>query len=142
MSENREETILKTLYLSGEDDSWSNETVRSFGWRIQKRSPLWRPPTDVYETEDAFVVVVEVAGMRGAEISVTYDKGALSIRGLRADKGEMKAYHQMEIAYGEFETKIKLPRRIEQDEIEATYSDGFLRVVMPKKTTKNVQIDG
>jgi HSP20 family molecular chaperone IbpA len=138
MSEKRE---VKTLLFTGEDDTWSNETVRSFGWRIQKRSPLWRPPTDVYETEDAFVIVVEVAGMRGTEISVTLDKGLLSIRGLRVDKGDMKAYHQMEIAYGEFETKVKLPRRIEQDEIEATYSDGFLRVVMPKVKSKNIEID-
>lgn len=139
MSEKRE---VKTLLFTGEDDAWSNESVRSFGWRIQKRSPLWRPPTDVYETEDAFVIVVEVAGMRGTEISVTLEKELLSIRGLRVDKGDMKAYHQMEIAYGEFETKVKLPRRIEQDEIEATYSDGFLRVVMPKVKSKNIQIDG
>lgn len=139
MSEKRK---IKTLLLSDEDDTWSNESVRTFGWRIQKKSPLWRPPTDVYETEDAFVVVVEVAGMRGTEISVTLEKSVLTIRGLRIDKGDMKAYHQMEIAYGEFETRVKLPRRIEQDEIEATYSDGFLRVVMPKIQSKNIQIDG
>jgi HSP20 family protein len=139
MSEKRK---IKTLLLSDEDDTWSNESVRTFGWRIKKKSPLWRPPTDVYETEDAFVVVVEVAGMRGTEISVTLEKGVLTIRGLRIDKGDMKVYHQMEIAYGEFETRVKLPRRIEQDEIEATYSDGFLRVVMPKIQSKNIQIDG
>ena len=133
---------IKTLFFSGEDDTWSNESVRTFGWRIQKKSPLWRPPTDVYETEDAFIIVVEVAGMRGAEIAVTLEKGLLTIRGLRFDKGDMKAYHQMEIAYGEFETKAKLPRRIEQDEIEATYSDGFLRVVMPKTKSTNIQVDG
>jgi HSP20 family protein len=139
MSEKKD---VKTLLFTGDDDTWSNESVRSFGWRIQKRSPLWRPPTDVYETEDAFVIVVEVAGMRGTEISVTLEKGLLSIRGLRVDKGDMKAYHQMEIAYGEFETKVKLPRRIEQDDIEATYSDGFLRVVMPKTKSKSIEIDG
>jgi HSP20 family protein len=132
----------RTLYFNGEDDTWSNESVRTFGWRIQKKTPQWRPPTDVFETEDAYVVVVEVAGMRGTEIAVTLEKSLLTIRGLRLEKGDMKAYHQMEIAYGEFETRIKLPRRIEQDEIEATYSDGFLRVVMPKIKSKNIQIDG
>lgn len=139
MSEKRD---VKTLLFHGEDDTWTNESVRAFGWRIQKRSPLWRPPTDVFESEDAFVVVVEVAGMRGMEISVSLDKEVLSIRGMRADTGKMKAYHQMEIAYGEFESKVKLPRRIDQENIEATYSDGFLRVVMPKIKSKNIQIDG
>lgn len=139
MSEKRD---VKTVLFHGEDDTWTNESVRAFGWRIQKRSPLWRPPTDVFESEDAFVVVVEVAGMRGMEISVSLDKEVLSIRGMRADKGNMKAYHQMEIAYGEFESKVKLPRRIDQENIEATYRDGFLRVIMPKIKSKNIQIDG
>ena len=142
MSEKEQKKELQTLIFSGEEDTWSNESVRSFGWRIQKRSPLWRPPTDVFETEDAFIVVVEVAGMRGAEISVTLEKGMLSIRGMRVDTGDMKAYHQMEIAYGEFETKIKMPRKVEKDQIEATYSDGFLRVLMPKKKAKSIQIEG
>lgn len=142
MSEKDQKKEIKTLIFSGEEDTWSNESIRSFGWRIQKRSPLWRPPTDVFETEDAFIVVVEVAGMRGTEISVTLEKGRLTIRGLRVDTGDMKAYHQMEIAYGEFETKIKLPKRVEKEQIEATYSDGFLRVVMPKKKAKSIQVEG
>jgi len=127
--------------LAGEEDIWAGDPMRSTGWRLKKRSPSWRPPTDVYETETELVIVVEIAGMRGMDISATYDKGLLSVQGVRSDKGGLKAYHQMEIAYGEFITEVRLPSRIDTEKIEATYSDGFLRVVLPKVETKNISIE-
>jgi len=127
--------------LAGEEDIWAGDPMRSTGWRLKKRSPSWRPPTDVYETETELVIVVEIAGMRGMDISATYDKGLLSVHGVRSDKGGLKAYHQMEIAYGEFITEVRLPSRIDTEKIEATYSDGFLRVVLPKVETKNISIE-
>ena len=126
--------------LAGEEDIWSGDPLRSSSWRLKRRSPQWRPPTDVLETENDFVVVVEIAGMRGLDISATYDKGLLSIRGVRAEKGGSKAYHQMEIAYGEFVTEVRLPDGIDTEKIEATYSDGFLRVVLPKIGSKQISI--
>jgi HSP20 family protein len=94
----------------------------------------------VYETEEAFVVLVEVAGMRGLEFSVSIEKQSLSIRGVRGDAGAMRAYHQMEIAYGQFETVVRMPEAVEAAEIEATYGDGFLRVVLPKARPKRIPI--
>jgi HSP20 family protein len=129
------------LQLAGEEDIWTGDPLRSTGWRLKRRSTHWRPPTDVYETDTEFVMIVEIAGMRGLDISATYDKGLLSVCGTRSDKGGLKAYHQMEIAYGEFVTEVRLPGRIETEKIEATYSDGFLRVVLPKMEAKNISID-
>ncbi|NIM94336.1 MAG: Hsp20 family protein [Anaerolineales bacterium] len=141
MSENEFKKEYGEAVFTGDENQWMEETTRSFGWRLQRRTPHWRPPTDVYETEKDFVVVVEIAGMRGLEINATYDNGVLSIRGARSDKGELKAYHQMEIAYGDFETKIRIPGRIEADQIDASYSDGFLRVVLPKMEPKEIPIE-
>jgi HSP20 family molecular chaperone IbpA len=131
------------VQFSNDDDIWNDDSsIRPLGWRVQKRSPKWRPPTDVFEREDAYLIVVEVAGMRGTEISVTLEKGILTILGLRTNKSERKAYHQMEIAYGEFETKVRLPKRTSTDKIEASYSDGFLRVILPKQIKKEIPIEG
>ena len=52
----------------------------------------------------------------------------------------MEAYHQMEIAYGEFETEVRIPVPIDVSNIEATYSDGFLRVVLSKTRPRQVSI--
>lgn len=84
--------------------------------------------------------MVEIAGMRGLEFSVSLDRQALTVRGMRGDSGGMKAYHQMEIAYGQFETAVRIPVLVDSSDIEATYGDGFLRVVLPKSRPKNIPI--
>ncbi len=102
---------------------------------------VWRPQTDIYATEDTYVVLVEIAGMRGADFSVTFDRRHLVIKGMRSDTSKRKAYHQMEIAYGEFETEVTIPSAIDVASIEATYNDGFLRVVLPISRPQNIKIE-
>lgn len=70
--------------------------------------------------------------MRGTEFAVSFDHQVLWIRGTRGDTQGLRAYHQMEIAYGEFETGIQIRGAVGDARIEASYSDGFLRVVLPK----------
>ena len=101
---------------------------------------VWRPPTDLYATDDTYIVLVEIAGMRGADFAVTFDRRHLVIKGFRSDTSMRKAYHQMEIAYGEFEAEVTIPGAIEVDAIEATYNDGFLRVVLPISKPQSIDI--
>ena len=106
-----------------------------------KRTHVWRPPTDVHENDEAILVQVEVAGMRGGEFSITFESELLSIRGSRADTRTGNEYHQLEIPYGDFAVDIKLPVAIDVDQIEAVYGDGFLRVTLPKAKPKRVEIN-
>ena len=140
MNEKATADSLVTYKFSAEDDPWSTYPSRFSRWRLIRQSHLWRPPTDVLETDEAYVVIVEVAGMRGAEFSVTYNQQVLSIQGTRSDTSVRKAYHQMEIAHGEFETEVRIPDPIDASNIEATYSDGFLRVVLSKTRPRQVSI--
>jgi HSP20 family molecular chaperone IbpA len=50
------------------------------------------------------------------------------------------AYHQLEIRYGEFRTEVYLHWAVEHDGIVATYSDGFLQVVLPKIHSRRVRV--
>lgn len=109
-------------------------------WRVVQQSRLWRPPTDIYETESNYVVLVEIAGMRQKEFNIIFDKKRLSIRGSRRDTKERKAYHQMEIAYGDFATEVDVPVAVEISTIEAIYSDGFLKVILPKQRPTHISI--
>jgi HSP20 family protein len=108
--------------------------------RTANRSPAWSPPTDVYQTEDAFTVRLEIAGMREADFIILLDGRHLSIRGNRADVAERRAYHQMEIRFGEFRTEIELPVEVQVEGIEAIYKDGFLRIMMPKARPRKIEI--
>jgi HSP20 family protein len=123
-----------------DEDGGSAELLRALGWGPRRRGRAWRPPTDVYETDSDYVVVVEVAGMRGVELGVSFEEQTLSIRGRRPDIGGGKAYHQMEISYGEFLVDVYLHSPVDHERIEATYRDGFLRVVLPKAHPKTIPI--
>jgi HSP20 family molecular chaperone IbpA len=126
--------------LLGDDDAWTRHSQLPPGWHLRRRSYLWRPPTDAFETDEAYVIVVEVAGMRGAEFSVTFERPIVWIRGTRGDVAGSKAYHQMEIAFGDFETGVHVHAPIDESAIEASYNDGFLRVILPKSQPRRVPL--
>ena len=128
------------LRSGSEDDPW-NASQSPLGWRLRRASHAWRPPTDVLETDDAFIVLVEIAGMRGADFTVTFEEHVLSIRGTRHDNNARKAYHQMEIDYGEFITEVRISIPIDSAGIDASYSDGFLRIELPKASPKKIEIE-
>jgi HSP20 family protein len=135
-------TNIRLVLRSPEGDEWTAESDRVAPWHVRRATHLWRPPTDIYEAGDALVVVVEVAGMREAEFSITIDRQVLTVTGLRPGMVGPRAYHQMEIAYGEFVAEIALPVAVDPAGIEATYSDGFLTVSLPKVKPQRVSISG
>lgn len=112
------------------------------GWRknMLRQHKAWRPPTDVYETEGAIVVKVEIAGMVREGLAVSLEGRKLTIRGVRRDSAAKLGYQQMEIQYGYFETEVLVPRAIEEDGVEATYQEGFLSVLLPKAPARRVPV--
>jgi HSP20 family protein len=107
--------------------------VEAVGWQVRIQSHIWSPPTDVFETENAFIVRVEVAGMRQQDFSVQVENNFLTISGTRADKPERRAYHQMEVRFGEFSSVVAIPGPVDVESSSAEYEDGFLTVTLPKK---------
>jgi HSP20 family protein len=116
-------------------------SVRSSHWRLRMRSSAWRPPTDVYETDDLILIRVEIAGMREEDIDVEIQGHVLSIRGIRQDTLEQRAYHQVEIRFGEFYIDIHLPAPIVASGVKADYDNGFLLVTLPKEQARKIRID-
>ena len=110
-------------------------------WQLRMRSPSWRPPTDIYETNDTIVIRVEIAGMREDDFSIEIDGRILTIMGTRPDVTEQRAYHQMEIRFGEFKINFEFPIPVDYDKIDAVYKDVFLRVVVPKSKPRQIGIN-
>jgi HSP20 family protein len=100
---------------------------------------LWRPPTDVFETEDQVVVLMEIAGMKQKDLNVSLIDNVLVIKGDRQEKtlAHKTFYRNMEINYGMFERNIYLPEFIDPDSIKAEYRDGFLEIRLDKKEGKS-----
>jgi len=108
-------------------------------WHAREHK-VWRPPTDVYETGDAVVVKVEVAGMREEELEVTLNGRELSIRGVRRDSGDKLRYQQMEIEYGPFEAEVEVPRAVDYEQLEASYDNGFLMIRLGKAQPHRITV--
>jgi HSP20 family protein len=107
------------------------ETYTSMSWFVH--SNTWRPPTDVYETEENFVVKMEIAGAKEADIEVVVQDGLLLVNGTRFDSNERRSYHQMEIQFGKFSVTIELPVHVNTENAKAEYKDGFLAIQFPKE---------
>lgn len=99
-------------------------------------SAIWRPPTDVYEIDDAIVIRIEIAGMDPEEIQVEFSAKVLRVTGARVDQHHRAAAHCLEVQYGEFASEVYLPGQYVVDEIDADYQDGFLTITLPKAKTE------
>lgn len=111
-------------------------------WKLSVRPHSWRPPTDIYETDDRYIVRVEIAGMKESEFAVTVDENTITIRGVRSDSAGKRAYHQMEIHFGEFAIEIEFPNRVDIAGVDAAYEDGFLTVSLPKSQPQQIPVEG
>jgi len=89
---------------------------------------LWCPAADVYRTKDGWIVKVDLAGIKPADIEVTVDDRVLRISGSRRDGtcGEGVSHYQLEITYSRFEKMIQFPRSIAHASVDRDYRDGLL----------------
>jgi len=110
--------------------------LHSVSWQV--KSSLWDPPADVYETADAYIVRMEIAGMREENFDVSVLNNTLYITGNRPDAPSRRAYHQMEIRSGKFAAVIELPGSVDVDTATAEYQDGFLTITLPKINSNKV----
>lgn len=101
---------------------------------------VWRPPTDVYETDNHVVVVVEIAGLSPGDYEVLLRGRTLIITGERRDPVEKLVYQQMEIRHGRFRAQVHLPWALESGGYEAVYENGFLKISLPKARVRRVPV--
>lgn len=94
----------------------------------------WRPATDAYETEDAFIVQMDLAGMDPAQIEVLADERSLVVRGIRPDTSVpgKKHFHKMEISVGPFARRVPITIPVDPSSATASYRSGFLFVTFRK----------
>jgi len=98
----------------------------------------FRPAVNLYETQTAFLICFDLAGMDQNDIEVSLEVAQLTVRGRRLsplppDGTRAIAVHLMEIDHGTFCRTIEIPSNVEQNQIAANYHLGMLWVTLPKK---------
>ena len=95
--------------------------------------PTYSPATDIYETEDALVLLLEMPGVAPDAITVTLDKRVLTIHGrCRPTAPQGATLTHAEYRDGDFERAFTLSEAIDSAGIQASSHDGVLRLVLPK----------
>ena len=115
----------------------------SFSRGLFDADPLWRrefighrvPAVDISEKDKSFEITAELPGMDQKNIEVKLSNGSLIIKGeKKEDKEEKrKGYYLSERHYGSFERVFNLPKGVDADKIEASFSKGVLSISLPKK---------
>ena len=114
--------------------------ARGRGWRPGQQHDggaghaAWAPAVDISERKDAYLVSVELPGVRIDDLEITFEGGILTIQGERhvAHDSAEERMHRVERRYGAFRRSITLPSHVEADKIEASAQDGVLQVLVPK----------
>ena len=90
----------------------------------------WEPRADVYRMADGWLIKLELAGVKLADIRLVANGPTLLVQGTRRDEHccEGKGCHCMEIAYSQFQRVLELPSLPTAPEMAMSYVDGMLLV--------------
>jgi len=94
----------------------------------------WRPPVDIYETNEGIVLKVELPGVNKDDVSVEVKENVLTLKGERLLDPEIKDehYYRKERSFGKFNRSFSLQEPIKPDLIKAGFKDGVLTVEVPR----------
>jgi HSP20 family protein len=106
-----------------------DELMRSTG--NGNRVTGFTPLVDVHETEEEYLVKVDLPGVKADDVNVEINDSVLSISGARA-ADEAGQAQLVERPYGSFVRTLTLPQGVDSDSIEAGYHDGVLELRIPK----------
>ncbi len=124
-------------------DMFMNEMV-GFSKISMYRHTYYNPPVDIFRTVNEFIIKAELPGMKKEEITISTSDDILFIRGIRKMQSKEKevSYYHMEINYGPFERRIRIPRNIEYNSMHVSLESGILTIILPlkQKIMKRIEI--
>lgn len=93
------------------------------------------PSVNVIESEDNFTVQLAAPGLKREDFKVNVHEDVLTISSEQKTENEEKKenFTRREFSYSSFTRSFNLPETVDSDAIAATYTDGILQLVLPKK---------
>ena len=116
----------------------SDEVERMFRQQLGNREAAtagaFAPALDVEESEDGFTLHVELPGVAPEDVEVSLEESVLTITGERRfyDEKDVDGFKRVERHFGRFHRAVRLPDRVNGDQVEAEYAHGMLTISVPK----------
>jgi HSP20 family protein len=93
------------------------------------------PAVNIIESKDDYKLSIAVPGMKKDDFNIAIDGNMLTISNEKEESREEKdeRYTRKEYNYSSFSRSFSLPEEVTKENIQATYHDGILSLVLPKK---------
>ncbi len=117
-------------------DDFFNKDIYNFGLSNFSDTNTTIPAVNIKETADSYEVEVAAPGMSKKDFKIELDGTLLTIASQKTEETENKEekYFRKEFSYQSFYRTFNLQKEVvDVDKIKATYSDGVLRLLIPKK---------
>lgn len=109
-------------------------------------SDTWAPAVNLYETDNAYLICVDLAGVDKNKLDIQLHGQQISIKGARQapvhpdgatnlgtqHQPRRVRVHLMEIDHGSFSRLVEVPENVHRDSINAIYRDGLLWIELPR----------
>ena len=94
----------------------------------------WMPAMDLVETDEHFVLRADLPGMTESDVNIELEDNVLTVSGERKAEHEEKGegFYRVERAFGSFSRALTLPKGIDAEAVNASFSNGVLEVRIPK----------
>ena len=111
--------------LSGFLDSWRQQLPDLWG-------DGFRPPADLEESEDSYLVEIELPGVRKDDLDIEVAGRRLTVSGERKEKERVGILRRRERTVGRFRYEVVVPGKVDEAGVEAGLEEGVLTVRLPK----------
>jgi len=111
-----------------------DQLMRSFAIDVDRTG--WSVfPVDIEETEDAYVVEIDLPGVSPDDVTLEWSDRELTVHGEVKERERQGFLHQQARRVGQFHHSVTLPGEIDGDRIKASLDDGVLMIRAPKADT-------
>ena len=93
------------------------------------------PAANVFENEDGFGLEIAAPGLTKSDFVLNLNQNVLTVSAQKEhnEAENTSKFTRREFTYGSFKRSFTLPASVNTDAIEATYTDGILKVALPKR---------
>lgn len=115
-----------------------NDVVRDFFGKSEMAhiaGNTWTPNVNISENEDAYLIELDLPGIKKENVKINVKDKMLEIEGERKSEEEKKDINwiRKEVFLGKFQRSFSLPEDVNMDKIDAKFSEGVLQVSLLKK---------
>ena len=121
------------LSMTSQINEWDNFLDDIFGKSTEAKSAHWIPSVDIHENKSEFNLTADLPGLSKKDVKINIDDSVLTVSGERPYIEKSTDVYRIERGYGKFNRSFKLPENINTDKISASFKNGVINIILPKK---------